>query len=107
MVQAARGGVQNIAEGGKANDTSKKFELKLVDVARASLEELRLDYEDYLRRAQLAALERRGPAPAGTGRPGAAKRWRRWRRGCGRCAGLGWMDRIDLMDWMEPAPDHP
>ena len=49
MVQAARSGVQNIAEGSKASGTSKKFELKLTNVARASLEELRLDYEDYLR----------------------------------------------------------
>jgi four helix bundle suffix protein len=49
MVQAARSGVQNIAEGSKASGTSKKMELKLTNVARASLEELRLDYEDYLR----------------------------------------------------------
>lgn len=47
MVQAARSGVQNIAEGSKASGTSKKFELKLTNVARASLEELRLDYEDF------------------------------------------------------------
>ena len=49
MVQAARSGVQNIAEGSEASATSKKMELKLTQVARASLEELRLDYEDYLR----------------------------------------------------------
>lgn len=49
MVQAARSGVQNIAEGSKASGTSKKMEMKLTNVARASLEELRLDYEDYLR----------------------------------------------------------
>lgn len=53
MVQAARSGVQNIAEGSKASGTSKKFELKLTNVARASLEELRLDYEDYLRHRSL------------------------------------------------------
>ncbi len=47
MVQAARSGVQSIAEGSKASGTSKKFELKLTNVARASLEELRLDYEDF------------------------------------------------------------
>ena len=41
--------MQNIAEGSKASGTSKKFELKLTNVARASLEELRLDYEDFLR----------------------------------------------------------
>jgi four helix bundle suffix protein len=49
MVQAARSGVQNIAEGSQASGTSKKFELKLTSVARASLEELRRDYEDFLR----------------------------------------------------------
>src|SRR5258706_11386010 len=54
MVQAARSGVQNIAEGSKASGTSKKMELKLTNVARASLEELRLDYEDYLRQRGLA-----------------------------------------------------
>lgn len=43
MVQAARSGRQNIAEGSQASGTSKKFELKLVGVARASLEELLLD----------------------------------------------------------------
>lgn len=49
MVQAARSGVQNIAEGSQASGTSRKMELKLTNVARASLEELRLDYEDYIR----------------------------------------------------------
>ncbi len=49
MVQAARSGVQNIAEGSKVSGTSKKMELKLTNVAAASLEELRLDYEDFLR----------------------------------------------------------
>jgi len=49
MVQAARSGRQNIAEGSQASGTSKKFELKLVGVARASLEELLLDFEDFLR----------------------------------------------------------
>ena len=49
MVQAARSGRQNIAEGSQASGISKKTELKLVGVARASLEELLLDYEDFLR----------------------------------------------------------
>jgi four helix bundle suffix protein len=53
MVQAARSGVQNIAEGSQASGTSKKSELKLTNVARASLEELRLDYEDFLRQHNL------------------------------------------------------
>jgi four helix bundle suffix protein len=49
MVQAARSGKQNIVEGSKAAKTSVEMELKLVGVARASLEELLIDYEDYLR----------------------------------------------------------
>jgi four helix bundle suffix protein len=53
MVQAARSGVQNIAEGSKVSGTSKKMEMKLTQVARASLEELRLDYEDFLRHRSL------------------------------------------------------
>ena len=53
MVQAARSGKQNIAEGSMASGTSRKFELKLVGVARASLEELLLDYQDFLRQRSL------------------------------------------------------
>jgi four helix bundle suffix protein len=53
MVQAARSGVQNIAEGSQASATSKKTEIKLTQVARASLEELKLDYEDFLRQRGL------------------------------------------------------
>ncbi len=49
MVQAARSGKQNIAEGSKASKTSTEMELKLTNVARASLEELLLDYQDFLR----------------------------------------------------------
>ncbi|MBN2013142.1 four helix bundle protein [candidate division KSB1 bacterium] len=58
MVQAARSGVQNIAEGSQASGTSKKFELKLTNVARASLEELRLDYEDFLRHRRLVMWDK-------------------------------------------------
>ncbi len=54
MVQAARSGVQNIAEGSQASGTSKKMELKLTNVARASLEELALDYKDFLRQRGLS-----------------------------------------------------
>lgn len=61
MVQAARSGVQNIAEGSQAAGTSKKTELKLTNVARASLEELRLDYEDFLRQRGLALWDRKDP----------------------------------------------
>src|SRR3989344_1117569 len=53
MIQAARSGRQNIAEGCQVSGTSKKTELKLVNVARASLEELLLDYEDFLRQRSL------------------------------------------------------
>lgn len=61
MVQAARSGVQNIAEGSQASGTSKKTELKLTNVARASMEELRLDYEDYLRQRGLPLWDREDP----------------------------------------------
>jgi four helix bundle suffix protein len=49
MIQAARSGKQNILEGSLASGTSKKTEIKLTNVARASLEELLEDYRDYLR----------------------------------------------------------
>ena len=49
MIQAARSGKQNIAEGSKASGTSKEMEIKLTNVARASLEELLVDYQDFLR----------------------------------------------------------
>ncbi len=53
MVRAARSGKQNIAEGSMTSGTSKKTELKLIGVARASLEELLLDYQDFLRQKVL------------------------------------------------------
>ena len=53
MVQSARSGKQNIAEGSMASATSKETEIKLTNVARASLEELQLDYEDFLRTNKL------------------------------------------------------
>ena len=61
MVQAARSGVQNIAEGSEASASSKKTELKLTQVARASLEELKLDYEDFLRQQNLPLWDRHNP----------------------------------------------
>jgi four helix bundle suffix protein len=64
MVQAARSGVQNIAEGSQASGTSKKTEIKLTNVARASLEELRLDYEDFLRQRELPIWEPNHPVLA-------------------------------------------
>ena len=61
MVQAARSGKQNIAEGSMASGTCKKTELKLVSVARASLEELLLDYQDFLRQRGLAVWGKNHP----------------------------------------------
>ena len=58
MVQAARSGKQNLAEGSMASGTSKNTELKLVGVARASLEELLLDYEDFLRQRGVKIWEK-------------------------------------------------
>jgi four helix bundle suffix protein len=53
--------VQNIAEGSAASGTSRKTELKLTNVARASLEELRLDFEDFLRQNRRPIWEREDP----------------------------------------------
>ena len=61
MVQAARSGVQNIAEGSVDAATSVKLELNLYNVARASLEELRLDYEDYLRQHNEPMWQKNSP----------------------------------------------
>jgi four helix bundle suffix protein len=58
MVQAARSGKQNIVEGSQASGTSKETELKLVGVARASLEELLQDYLDFLRRRGVAPWDK-------------------------------------------------
>jgi len=61
MVQAARNGRQDIAEGSQASGASKKMELRLVGVARASLEELLLDYEDFLRQRGLPLWSKEHP----------------------------------------------
>lgn len=61
MIQAARSGVQNIAEGSQVSGTSKKSEMVLTGVARGSLEELRVDYEDFLRHRNLPLWERSDP----------------------------------------------
>ena len=58
MVQAARSGKQNIAEASMASATSKETEIKLTNVARASLEELLIDYQDYLRTNRLKLWEK-------------------------------------------------
>lgn len=61
MIQAARSGRQNIAEASQASGTSKKTEIKLMGVARASLEELLLDFEDYLRQHNLQLWNKDDP----------------------------------------------
>jgi restriction system protein len=61
MVQAARSGTQNIAEGSVASATSKKTELTLTNVDRASLEELLLDYGDFLRQRGLRRWAKDSP----------------------------------------------
>ena len=58
MVQAARSGKQNIAEASIVSGTSKESEIKLTNVARASLEELLIDYEDFLRTHKLSVWNR-------------------------------------------------
>ena len=61
MEQAARSGKQNIAEGSAAALTSSETEIKLTNVAKASLEELLLDYEDYLRQNNLPQWDKDNP----------------------------------------------
>lgn len=61
MVQAARSGRQNIAEGSRAAATSSQTELRLVNVARASLDELLLDYEDFLRQRSKRQWDKNDP----------------------------------------------
>lgn len=75
MVQAARSGRQNIAEGSRASGTSSQIELRLVGVARASLDELLLDYEDVLRQRRLPRWDKADPQAMqvrALGREGAA-----------------------------------
>ncbi|MCC6483725.1 MAG: four helix bundle protein [Armatimonadetes bacterium] len=61
MIQAARSGKQNIVEGSMASATSKETEIKLMNVARASLEELLEDYRDFLRTRKLPAWDKNHP----------------------------------------------
>src|SRR5438034_612562 len=61
MIQAARSGKQNIVEGSMASGTSKETEIKLTNVARASLEELLTDYGDFLRTRRLEAWPKDHP----------------------------------------------
>ena len=61
MVQAARSGKQNIIEGSMASATSKETEIKLTNVARASLEELLADYHDFLRVRKMPLWDKNHP----------------------------------------------
>ena len=61
MVQAARSGKQNIVEGSEDGQTSSEMELKLLNVARGSLQELRADYQDYLNTRHLSVWEAGSP----------------------------------------------
>lgn len=94
MVQAARSGVQNIAEGSQASGTSKKTELKLTNVARASLEELRLDYEDFLRQRGLPMWDKSDPRRAEliTRRPATADEVAAWVKEVAGRAGQNGLD---------------
>jgi four helix bundle suffix protein len=85
MVQAARSGRQNIAEGSRASATSSQTELRLVNVARASLDELLLDYEDYLRQNGHAQWTKDSPEAMSV-----------------RLVGKNQPDRTDTSDLTEP-----
>ena len=67
MVQAARSGKQNIVEGSEDGQTSSEMEIKLMNVARGSLQELRSDYLDYLHTRHLPVCRRRTLACSGCG----------------------------------------
>jgi four helix bundle suffix protein len=73
MVQAARSGKQNILEGSQASGTSKEAEIKLINVARASLEELLEDYRDFLRVRNAALWDKNCREARFVRRLGAAK----------------------------------
>lgn len=105
MVQAARSGVQNIAEGSMASATSKKTELKLTNVARASLEELRLDYEDFLRQRGFTLWGRNDPRRADlvARRPKSADEVADWARNMRRWNGQSGQSGQDGRD-SEEAP---
>lgn len=68
MIQAARSGKQNIAEGSAAGSASKETEIKLTNVAKSSLQELLIDYEDFLRVRELELWDKDSPKAAATRR---------------------------------------
>jgi four helix bundle protein len=100
MVQAARSGVQNIAEGSQASGTSKKMELKLTNVARASLEELRLDYEDFLRQHGQPIWARDDPRRSD--RPPPIQRRRRGGMGAAGAERTEWTEWTAWTGWSSP-----
>jgi hypothetical protein len=104
MVQAARSGEQNIAEGSVASGTSKKTELKLTNVARASLEELKLDYEDYLRQRGLPIWGREDLRRADliARRTKTADDVAAW----AKSESVDKMDKVDRMDNKAPSESH-
>ena len=92
MVQGARSGRQNIAEGSRASATSSQTELRLVNVARSSLDELLLDYEDFLRQNHLPFWDKDSPE---------ARRVRELRGGGGTGERTG--DQTDRSDRSDPS----
>lgn len=73
MVQAARSGKQNIVEATMASATSKETEIKLFNVARASLEELLMDYKDFLRTKDMEIWDKDSKAAKAVRKLGAVK----------------------------------
>ena len=98
MVQAARSGVQNIAEGSQMSGTSRKMEIKLTNLARAGLEELRRGYEDFLRQRGLEIWQRKDPRRTGliTRRPATVDDVAVWARDVHQRKG-----RRDVMDGVD------
>ena len=76
MIQSARSGKKNLLEGSKASKTSSEMELKLTNVARASLEELLDDYKDYLRARDLRLWDKDSKEAQQTVREGLPREWR-------------------------------
>jgi len=91
MVQAARSGGKNIAEGSRAAATTSQTELRLVNVARGSLEELLLDYEDYLRQHGKRSWHKNDPEAL-------------------EVRAVGWLadraDPTDPTDWADPVAHY-
>jgi len=109
MVQAARSGRQNIAEGSRAAATSSQTELRLVNVARASLDELLLDFEDFLRQRGLAQWAKDEPRAQAVREVG---RRRGWNAGVSNPTAKPPAARIAASQWScappegGPAPAH-